>query len=119
MESPRFLLAVTLMIAVIVAVNLIFPPVRTPRSTAPDSAASTSAPIPPAAASSSASGQPTATPAPAPTTVAPAVPAPATGTPGTVDTVVVQSPLYRYGFSTQGAAMVSAELLLYESFTRP
>jgi YidC/Oxa1 family membrane protein insertase len=36
-----------------------------------------------------------------------------------VDTVVVQSPLYRYGLSTMGAAVVSAELLRYESFTRP
>ncbi len=33
------------------------------------------------------------------------------------DTVLVESPLYRYGFSTRGGALVLAELLRYESFT--
>src|SRR5690606_4373138 len=34
------------------------------------------------------------------------------------DTIVIESPLYRYGISTAGGALVSAELLRFESFTR-
>src|SRR5690606_31981679 len=34
------------------------------------------------------------------------------------DTIVIESPLYRYAISTAGGALVSAELLQFESFTR-
>src|SRR5690606_8854438 len=37
--------------------------------------------------------------------------------PATIDTVVVQSPLYRYAISTAGGSVVGAELLRYESYS--
>ena len=98
MDSRRFLLAILLMVAVVVITNLLFPPVAPPpRDVAPDTLAG---------------AVDTATP-PAPRT-APAEP------PAVVsaDTIFVESPLYRYGISTAGGALVSAELLQFESFTR-
>lgn len=98
------------MIAVVVITNVIFPPVRPPA-------------VAPAVDSISQPGpqvQP-ATP-PAPTAQQPlpeATTGPAVSTPATSgSTVVVESDLYRYGISTRGAAMVSAEMLPWESYTR-
>lgn len=110
MQSGRFVLAVILMIAVVVITNLLFPPV--PRR---DSAA---------AGDSLGPTQPQITPAqPAPVTpgVQPAADAQAAPfMPGAMrgDTVVVESDLYRYGISTLGAAIVSAEMLPWQSYTR-
>jgi YidC/Oxa1 family membrane protein insertase len=108
MESRRFLLAIVLMIATVVIVNVLFPPVRRQPAATPADSARAQPPAPAATA------QPTTPPAalPAPATASAAVGA-------TVDTIVVQSDLFRYGISTQGAALVSAELLKYESQTRP
>lgn len=103
MESGRFVLAVILMIAVIVITNLLFPPAPPRRPEA--------APEAPAAVAG----------APAETArVAEAAPVgpPAAEAPVEADTIVVASPLYRYSVSTRGAALVGAELLAYESFTR-
>ena len=115
MQSGRFLLAVVLMIATVVIVNLIFPPVR-PTVSLPsgDTLAIThdtpapADPIPavPNPAPVALPGQPAATPVAVSSDPAP------------VDTIVAESQLYRYGISTRGAALVSAELLRFESFTR-
>ncbi len=117
MQSGRFLLAVVLMIATVVIVNLAFPPVR--RAPPIAGADSLSAGLDSSLAS-----------VPRPVTPAPGVPAPVAARDsvasapaletrsGSIDTIVAESPLYRYGISTRGAALVSAELLKYESFTR-
>jgi YidC/Oxa1 family membrane protein insertase len=117
MQSGRFLLAVVLMIATVVIVNVIFPPVRPPVTLpgadslgiSADSGAVPAAPIQP----------PGVSPSPAvPPPAASLTPASSPAAGARVDTIVVQSPLYRYGISTHGAALVSAELLPYQSFTR-
>jgi YidC/Oxa1 family membrane protein insertase len=108
-QSVRFILAVLLMVAVVVITNILFPPVPRAPAVAADSTSAVTASAPQTA-------QPQ-----------PATPTPATAQPGqsalpvaaaTADTVVVESPLYRFAFSTQGAALVSAEMLNYKSFTR-
>lgn len=117
MQSGRFLLAVVLMIATVVIVNVIFPPVR-PAVSVPGadslSVLPDSLPAPSVA--------PTVPERPNPATPPSIVAAPSGGPvpAGSVpaDTIVIHSPLYRYGISTRGAALVSAELLKYESFTR-
>jgi YidC/Oxa1 family membrane protein insertase len=108
MQSGRFLLAVVLMIATVVLVNVLFPPVAQRREIATDTSAIRAQPAP---APSNATVLPTA-PAEAP-------PAPTTTQPVRADTILVTSPLYRYGISTRGAELVSAEMLRYESFRRP
>ena len=110
-QSVRFILAVVMMVAVVIITNLIFPPVPRTNVTAADSIAA------PAATTS----LPQQSPAPATATPQPNAPATATPTApvaATADTVVVESPLYRFGFSTQGAALVSAEMLKFKSATR-
>jgi YidC/Oxa1 family membrane protein insertase len=109
-QTVRFILAVLLMVGVVVLTNLIFPPV--PRGANETAADSTSAPpTAPAATVPQPAPQPAAAPAPG-------VPAPVAPTVATSDTVVVESPLYRFAFSTQGAALVSAEMLRFKSYTR-
>jgi YidC/Oxa1 family membrane protein insertase len=99
-------MAVVLMIATVVLINVVFPPIRPSRTSPVDSV-----PV-------------TTTPAPAGATARPPaeVARPVEPTPPErgmrAETLVVQSPLYRYGISTRGALLVSAELLRYESFTR-
>ena len=106
-QSLRFVLAVVLMIAVVVLTNIMFPPVPRNADVAP--ADSTAAPA-----------TNTTTPPPASTPGQP----PAIGpTPPLVPAikqqiVIAESPLYRFGFSTLGGALVSAELLKFQSFTR-
>ena len=98
------------MIGVIIATNKLFPPIVPER---PDIASDSVAVDTSGVAGDSA---PIAAPAPAlldtPTIAAAPVAARA-------DTVWVESELYRYGISTRGAAIVSASLLAYESFTSP
>ena len=107
MDSARFLLAIVLMIAVVFVTYLLFPPVPPQPAGAGDTAAvavDTAAPARQAPAL-----EPAAAPAAQPAAPAAAVAA---------DTIVIESPLYRYGISTAGGALVSAELLQFESFTR-
>jgi YidC/Oxa1 family membrane protein insertase len=96
------------MVAVVVVTNIIFPPVS--RNRAPASADSLIA----------ASSQPPAPQErqadPPAAVVAPTTTAPASAR--TADTVIVESALYRFGFATQGAALVSAEMLSFKSYTR-
>ena len=103
-QSVRFILAVLLMVAVVVITNLVFSPVpRGGRTAAPDTTAA----------------QPTAPPAQEPSPSETAAPPPAAPMPAqAADTIVVESPLYRFAFSTQGAALISAEMLQFKSFTR-
>ena len=106
-QSFRFILAVLLMIAVVVITNVIFPPVPRGQRTAANDTSSVVTPAP-------AQTQPQPAPAQAAT---PQPPAP-TATAQAADVIVVESPLYRYAFSTQGGALVSAEMLQFNSFTR-
>ena len=102
-NSGRFLLAVTLMIAVIVLSYVLFPPARPqPRSAAVADTVSVD--------TTAVTGTPAA--------AGPAQPVAAPQSAGAVDTIVVQTPLYRFGFSTRGAALVSAQLLQYEDIRR-
>ncbi|MGQ0815684.1 MAG: membrane protein insertase YidC, partial [Gemmatimonadota bacterium] len=102
MQSGRFLLAVILMIAVVIITNIIFPPVRREATAPPDSVAPT---------------QPQPAPAQAEPVAVPQDDALSPSQPGG-DVVVVESDLYRYGVSTTGAGIVSAEMLAWESYTR-
>jgi YidC/Oxa1 family membrane protein insertase len=109
MQVLRFLLAVILMIAVMVITNILLPaPRRTPpaRVTTADSAR-VAAPAAPAEA-----------PAPVPTIRSDSALPVAETVADTVvrsDTITVAAPLYRYGFSTVGASLVSARMLRYPS----
>ena len=106
MDSGRFVLAVILMIAVVVITNILFPPVpRRSRTTARDTVAQVPQPAAPAQQSQQAAQQPGAQ-----------LPQPTAATPA--DTVLVESELYRFGISTHGAMIVSAEMLPWKSFTR-
>ena len=109
-QSVRFILAVLLMVAVVVITNLLFPPVpRVPATAADSTTAVTPAPQavqPPVTAPAA---QPQTTEQNTTPNIAPAARA---------DTVVVESPLYRFAFSSQGGALVSAEMLNFKSFTR-
>ncbi|HLU25776.1 MAG TPA: membrane protein insertase YidC [Longimicrobiales bacterium] len=110
MDSARFLLAIVLMVAVIVVTNLLFmpPPPAPDASVVGDTAV---------VAEGEATG-PAVAPRPAPDgeAVAPAL-VPVRPAEVDLDTVIVETPLYRYGFSTGGGALVSAELLKYASYT--
>ena len=104
MESVRFVLAIALMIAVVVVTNIIFPPAPPEPQVAPEEAvteplAESPTPEPPSIVDAAVT---------APTEALAIVPE---------DTVFVESPLFRYGVSTRGAALVMAELPRYESFT--
>jgi YidC/Oxa1 family membrane protein insertase len=120
MDTGRFLLAIILMIAVMVVTNLLFPPVRAPveRAVAVDTLVAPRDQIPEmgvAPPGQAAVGEPPPPPAPGiaaqpgSTADAPAA------APVVADTVIALSPLYRYAFSSFGGALVSAELLQYES----
>jgi YidC/Oxa1 family membrane protein insertase len=114
MQTIRFLIAVLLMIAVMVVTNILLPAPRPPssaarpeRDTAAANAATPRAPVtapPPQLTADSGSGA-------APDSVAAA----AAAVPA--DTVVVETALYRYGFSTMGGALVSAQMLEHPSLT--
>lgn len=94
--EKRLLLAVILMGAVLMLTNILFPPPE---------------PVPPA-------GEEASTPGAQPGAPAAAVPAllPAPVAAARADTVVISSPLYRYAFTTRGAALVSAELPGFASY---
>jgi YidC/Oxa1 family membrane protein insertase len=111
MQSGRFILAVILMIAVVVITNVLFPPVpRADKPAAADSLTQTGQPVTP---SQPAPAAPVAQPRADTQTTAPAAAAAVRG-----DTVIVESDLYRYGISTLGASIVSAEMLPWKSYTR-
>src|SRR5690606_23757008 len=86
--EKRLLLAVVLMAATILFTQMLFPPPEPPAATGPEGGDS--------AVAEQVAGSPS-TPIP---TVVPTVPAAA------ADTIVVASDLYRYVFSTRGAALL-------------
>jgi YidC/Oxa1 family membrane protein insertase len=103
-DQRRVIVAIFLMLVIAIVPSILFrpKPVPHPPRVATDSsrAAATPAESAPAAA------------APAPSVTPPV--RPSVRLPG--DTVWVSSPLYRFGFSTRGARLVTAELEQYRSF---
>lgn len=97
--EKRLLIAVLLMSAVIMITNQMFPPPEAPvkvEQVAPEP-----------------TGEREATQS----AIAAPLPGPAGSAPARVDTVTIASPLYRYSFSTLGAALIEARLLEYPSYT--
>jgi YidC/Oxa1 family membrane protein insertase len=99
----RVILAIVLMLIVAIAPSLIWPPKKTARR--PDGPTADTAAIRPTVTDTPVPQRPSGRPADRPSD---------TATPQ--DTVWVTSPLYRLGFSTRGGALVSAQLLQYQSF---
>jgi len=103
------------MIAVVVITNVLFPPVPRQRGVvAGDTIGQRQA-----REAAETGTRTTASPGAAPVTTPGAAPATQTLPVGSADTVIIESPLYRYGISTLGASVVSAEMLNWKSFTRP
>jgi len=101
--EKRIILAVFLMLIVAVLPSILFPPKKPVSRTGGRAVGDTAAGRPPAApAAESLSARP------------PVLPSGPVSAPA--ETVWVTSPTYRLGFSTRGAALVSAELLEYRSF---
>lgn len=119
MEGARFLLAIVLSIAVVILVNIMFPPTMPDRGMAADSLrvdtvvdTVQTAPVPDVIGGESPrAGGPSTVGVGGQTREAADSSLPA-------DTLWVVSNVARYGFSTRGAALVSAELLNFASYTR-
>ena len=109
MEGPRFLLAIVLSIAVVLVVNLVYGPGMGTQPVRPDSTivdtVQVQAPMP----------QP-AEPEDTQDLFAPRAQEPAPGG-AAGDTIWVRNDVVRYGISTRGGAVVSVELLEFESYT--
>jgi YidC/Oxa1 family membrane protein insertase len=107
MQAFRFLLAVVLMIAVMVITNILLPAPRRAPPAAVNAGDSVRAPAErPQVSQPAVSADSVPTPA--------AAPAAASGAPQG-DTITVAAPLYRFGFSTVGGSLVSAQMLRYPS----
>lgn len=106
----RFLLAILLMVGVLLATNILFPPVV--QEDSPDVAS----PEAPALPSTAAEPELRAPPGTVPDDEMGDDPAPAAAAPPRV--VSVDSPLARFEFSTAGGRLISAQLLRFPSFTR-
>ena len=127
MQALRFLVAVVLMIAVMVVTNILLPPPQpepqlTADTTALPTATGEAGSVPPVARGASEPGAVAGQDPAAGTGATAAVPGitAATTTPDLAraasgDTVVVESELYRYAFSTLGSALVSAQILQHPS----
>ena len=107
MEGARFLLAIVLSIAVVIIVNVLFPPATPRRDAVRDSLITAVDTLAPRADSIPAAPAAPGTPMPVDT---------AGAAPG--DTVWVRTDVARYGISTRGAGIVSVELLEFDSYTR-
>ncbi|MFO7894475.1 MAG: membrane protein insertase YidC [Longimicrobiales bacterium] len=126
MEGARFLIAIVLSIAVVIAVNLMFPPTVPQEGPAADTVDTTTrvdtvidtvrtTVEEPAAGIIGRDTAPTTEPEPAPV---PAGPVADQDSAAPADTLWVENGVARYGFSTRGGSLVSVELLNFESFTR-
>ncbi len=120
MEGARFLLAIVLSIAVVIIVNLMFPPTAPPPrqggadSLRVDTVVDTVRTAPERDVlrdTGRAEERPGLADQPGPAETAESATAPA-------DTLWVVSDVARYGFSTRGAGVISVDLLNFESFTR-
>jgi YidC/Oxa1 family membrane protein insertase len=119
MEGFRFVMAIVLSIAVVILVNVLFPPATPPERPAPDTVVvDTLDPLGPDLPLA-----PDTPLAPTPPGIAePLVPpAPDVAEPAVVveDTVWVETAVARYGITTHGGSVASVELLEFESFTAP
>jgi YidC/Oxa1 family membrane protein insertase len=124
MEGARFLLAIVLSIAVVILVNVMFPPTPGPRGAPGDSLSvdTVAMAAPPDSAPEPAAG-PERQPDLAPEQDVPdrplfATPEPAATQAVPVDTFWVRTDVARYGFSERGGALVSLELSRFSSYTR-
>ena len=98
----RVILAIVLMLFVAIAPSLIWPPKRPAdgkMGSSTDTGRVTQPPVTPSVATPAVAAQPPIRPSAEP-----------------AETIWVTSPLYRLGFSTRGGALVSAQLLQYQSF---
>ena len=124
MEGARFLLAIVLSIAVVIVVNLMFPPTA-PERAGPDSLRVDTVRVDTVVDTvRTPAREPVLTdtgrPAPESTAVAGEQELPEAESADTLppaDTLWVETDLARYGFSTRGAGLVSVELLQFESYT--
>jgi len=119
----RFLVAMFLMIGVLIGTNLLFPPVPPDPAELADSVGT----APPQGTDAP---DPSATGAPAPQGAAPAIPSVSGAQPDSAQVgrpaapgvpardIVVEGPLARFTFSTQGATLRSAQLLEFPSVPR-
>ena len=116
--EKRLVIAVLLMVGVVYAVNLLSPPARLPdiasRPEADSIGRAVPAPAPASAPNEGALPQTQLQAPPKLESVGRAVETTSAEAPS-VDTIWVEGPLYRLGFSTRGAALVVAEMLEYES----
>ncbi len=133
MEGPRFLLAIVLSIAVVLLVNVLFPPSRPEPGAASDSTLvdTLAGAPPPTLDTAQPPGGPAGGNAGAALTSPGVIPSADTGAAAAVagaaaatsapdgDTVWVQNDVARYGIATRGGALVSVELLNWASDTRP
>ncbi len=122
MEGARFLIAIVLSIAVVMIVNIAFPPTTPSVAGGADSVLidTVSAVVADSApAADSLRREPSALEelAQRPTQAPAAAPAAAVGS--APDTFWVQTDVARYGISSRGAAIVAVELLEFESHTTP
>ena len=127
-QEARFLMAITLMILVLVATNILFPPIPPEEVSGPEGE------VPGQLEGGGVAGAPSIPLGGADTRggVAGDEANPLAGQPGAApspifgaekvadgpaeDTVVVEGPLYRFTWSTAGARLISAQLLDFESF---
>ena len=107
----RLLLAIALMLAVTLLPSLIWPPERP--AVPADSVSTADRERPPVGAPA----PPAIVPGPAPDAAAPTPPAVPPGDSGPERTVVVESDLYRYEFSSRGARLLGVTLRQYRAFT--
>jgi YidC/Oxa1 family membrane protein insertase len=107
-DQRRVIAAIFLMLVIAIVPSILFKPKPVPQALAPtrDSSHLAPAPVESLPAVSAPPLPPSANP-----TIRPSVQLPA-------ETVWVSSALYRFGFSTRGARLVSAELEQYQSFAR-
>ena len=116
-QGIRLIVAVLLMIGVVILTNILFPPVPRGADVSTDSVATSSTTAPPAITQQPPAPAPAAEQQQAAPPQAETEQQPAAST-TTSDTIVVESPLYRFAFDTRGAALVSAELLNFNSYWR-
>jgi YidC/Oxa1 family membrane protein insertase len=139
MEGFRFVMAIVLSIAVVILVNILFPPTPPPERPVPDTEVvdtldplgpdlplAQDSPLAPTQPGVAEPLVPTAPGVTEPGVTAPGVTAPGVTGPGVAepevvaaDTVWVETDVARYGIATRGGSVASVELLAFESFTAP
>jgi YidC/Oxa1 family membrane protein insertase len=144
MEGFRFVMAIVLSIAVVILVNILFPPTPPPERPVPDTVVvdtldplgpdlplAQDSPLVPTAPGVGEPLVPTAPGVAEPGVTQPGMTQPGVTEPGVTepgvaepqvaveDTVWVETDVARYGITTRGGSVASVELLAFESFTAP